>query len=78
MTNVHSMESLRPKDNGQTTKDKDRSIKKNVSDIENDEGNNNKMSNDWIKKWVKDKNRKHMSQFYGDKLATSEYRVECR
>ena len=33
---------------------------------------------DQIEKWVKDKNRKHMSQFYGDKLATSEYRVECR
>ena len=28
MTNVHSMESLRPKDNGQMTSDKDRAIKK--------------------------------------------------
>ena len=76
MTNICSMESLRPKDNGQTTKDKDRSIKKNISDIENDEGNNNKISKDQIKKWVKDKDRKHTSQFYGNKLATLEYRVE--
>ena len=40
------------------------------------EGNNNKNIKDRIEKWVKDKNRKHTSQFYGDKPATSEYRVE--
>ena len=34
------------------------------------------MLNERIEKWVKDKNRKHMSQFYGDKLVTLEYRVE--
>ena len=34
------------------------------------------MSNEQIEKWVNDKNRKYMSQFYGDKPATSEYRVE--
>ena len=28
MTNIYSMESLRPKDNGQMTRDKDRTIKK--------------------------------------------------
>ena len=37
----------------------------------------NKMSNEQIEKWVKDKNRKYMSQFYGNKLATLEYQVEC-
>ena len=42
------------------------------------EGNNNKNIKDQIEKWVKDKNRKHTSQFYSDKLATLEYWVERR
>ena len=37
-----------------------------------------KILKDQIGKWVKDKNRKHTSQFYGDKPATSEYWVERR
>ena len=36
------------------------------------------MLNEQIKKWVNDKNRKHMSQFYSDKLVTLEYQVEHR
>ena len=34
------------------------------------------MLNEQIEMWVKDKNRKHTSQFYGDKPATLEYWVE--
>ena len=34
------------------------------------------MLNEQIEKWVKDKNRKYTSQFYGDNPVTSEYRVE--